>query len=91
MTSPETPSLLEFPCEFPIKAMGPSSETLEVEILAIVNRHAPGQLTEGGISIRQSKGGKYTAVTITLKARSQAQLDAIYHDLSRSPAIIMVF
>lgn len=90
MSQTDRPSLLQFPCDFPIKAMGLTHETLEIEILTIVNRHAPGQLTEASISSRLSKGGKYTSVTVNLRAESQAQLDAIYCDLSRSPAIMMV-
>lgn len=90
MSQRETPSLLQFPCDFPIKAFGLSRETLEIEVLTIINRHAPGQLTEGCLSYRASKGGKYTAVTINLRAESQVQLDAIYRDLSGSPDIVMV-
>jgi len=90
MSQNETPSLLQFPCDFPIKALGLTHENLEVEVLTIINRHAPGQLTEAGLSSRASKGGKYTSVTVTLKAQSQAQLDAIYRELSHSSFIMMV-
>jgi putative lipoic acid-binding regulatory protein len=90
MNRAEKTSLLQFPCEFPIKAVGLTQETLEITVITIVNRHAPGQLTEAGVTCRPSKGGKYTAVTINLRAQSQAQLDAIYRDLSSSPDIMMV-
>ncbi len=90
MSENPPPSLLQFPCDFPIKAVGLTHENLEIEVLTIVNRHAPGRLTEAGLSCRASKGGKYTSVTVTLRAENQAQLDAIYCDLSRSPSIMMV-
>ena len=34
-------SYIEFPCQFPIKAMGKASEDLHLHIFEIVKRHAP--------------------------------------------------
>ncbi len=87
MSEPK-PTLLEFPCEFPIKVFGLNQANLEALVLAMVSRHAPG-LTADALSSRQSGAGKYTAVTITVQAQSQAQLDAIYQELTDSPEIIM--
>jgi putative lipoic acid-binding regulatory protein len=86
--SEPAPSLLEFPCDFPIKALGLSREGLERQVLAIVLRHAP-DLDENAVTSRRSGGGKYTAVTVALRAQSQAQLDAIYQDLTACPEIAM--
>lgn len=88
MTEP-APPLLEFPCDFPVKAIGSSHEGLQQEVLDIIRRHAP-EVDEGAVTCRQSGGGKYTAVTVTVQAQSKAQLDAIYQDLTASPAIAMV-
>ncbi len=74
-------TLLEFPCEFPIKAMGLACDELEVAVIEIINRHVE-DLGEGALSMRPSKNGKYTAITITITARSKQQLDAIYIDLT---------
>jgi len=82
------PGLLEFPCDFPIKAFGLCRDGLEEQIVALVRRHAP-DLAEDAIVSRASGGGKYTAVTMTVRAQSQAQLDAIYQDLSACPEVIM--
>lgn len=82
-------SLLEFPCDFPIKAFGASHDGLEGQVVSIVRRHAP-DLGEGAVSSRLSKQGNYTAVTVTVRARSQAQLDAIYRDLTACPEIVRV-
>jgi len=90
MSQTNTPSLLQFPCDFPIKAVGLTREGLESTILSVVNRHAAGQLSEGCLTSRTSKQGKYTSVTVNLRAESQAQLDAIYRELSSSPDILMV-
>ena len=85
-TDPESP--LEFPCQFPIKAFGKSTENLDSIIVEIILRHVP-DLREGAIKTRSSRGGKYTAVTITIQATSKQQLDAIYQDLTICPEVIM--
>lgn len=82
-------SLLEFPCDFPIKAIGWSQDGLERQVVDIVLRHAP-DLDESTVSSRRSGSGKYMGVTVTVRARSQAQLDAIYQDLTACPEIAMV-
>jgi putative lipoic acid-binding regulatory protein len=85
----EKTSLLEFPCDFPIKVFGQSGADFDALVAEVVRRHVP-ELKESAISTRPSKGGRYTAVTVNLRARSQAQLDAIYRDLSATPEILMV-
>lgn len=87
--SEATPPLLEFPCDFPIKALGLSQAGLQTQVIAIVQRHAP-DLDLSTVTSRSSGGGKYTAITVTVRAQSQAQLDAIYRELTASPAIAMV-
>lgn len=81
-------SLLDFPCEFPIKAFGRASPELKALVLAIVRRHAP-ETEDSQISLRASTKGTYEAITITIQAQSKAQLDAIYMDLTASPVILM--
>jgi uncharacterized protein len=81
-------SLIEFPCQFPIKVMGKSSSQLDILVVEIVRRHTP-DIHESAVSTRPSKGGNYTAVTILVEASSQQQLDAIYQDLSGHPLVLM--
>ena len=79
-------TLLEFPCDFAIKAMGESSEELDSIVVEIVRRHVD-DIAEGAVSQKQSSGGKFTSVTVTIRATSKPQLDAIYQDLSNHDAI----
>ena len=82
-------TLLEFPCDFPLKIMGKADETLAQIVLEIVTRHAPdfdGALME----MRASSGGNYVSLTCTVIARSKPQLDALYTDLSGHPMIKVV-
>ena len=81
-------TLLEFPCEFPIKVFGKAGNDLKATVLEIVRLHAP-ELNEDSISTRQSHGGKYDALTVTINAQSKVQLDAIYQDLTASPQVLM--
>lgn len=81
-------TLLEFPCQFPIKAMGKSNVELELLVIEIVRRHAPN-LSENAVKSRPSKDGNYIAVTVVVEATSKQQLDAIYRDLTSHPHVLM--
>ena len=71
MTTPEQPeTLLEFPCEYPLKAMGETSADFEAIVVEIVGRHV-SHIAENAISSRQSSGGKFTSVTVTIQAGSR--------------------
>lgn len=81
-------TLLEFPCRFPIKAFGKHSGDFEERVYTLVKAHVP-ELERSDLTARDSRGGKYLAVTAHITARSQAQLDAIYGDLSDASAVLM--
>lgn len=81
-------TLLEFPCDFPIKIMGKAEPGFEAMVVALVSRHTD-EIMETAINSRLSKGGKWVSVTITLRAESKAQLDAIYQDLSAHEKVVM--
>lgn len=81
-------SLLEFPCQFPIKAMGPNCDDFEAQVVALVRKHCP-DLGEGAVVSRDSRGGKYLAVTVTVCATSREQLDNIYYELTACEQVLM--
>ena len=88
MTDEADKSLLEFPCRFPIKAMGRQSEDFERTVTSIIGRHAelwPGE----EILTRPSTSGNYVSVTAVVDAQSQQQLDAIYQDLTDCEQVLM--
>jgi len=85
----DTPeSLLTFPCDFPIKAMGREASTLRQQVLAILARHAP-DFDPAQLKERQSGNGNYLALTAVIRAESKAQLDAIYLELTASDEVLM--
>jgi len=81
-------SLIEYPCNFPIKAMGRACDDIEGIFLAIVRRHFPEQ-ESFDIEQKHSSGDKYLSVTITVHALNRQQLDATYMDLSAHDKILM--
>ena len=81
-------SLLEFPCEFPIKVMGRTGVAFRAITLEIVERHA-GKLDASSISERLSGKGNYQSITYTVEAQSRAQLDAIYRELTASGIVLV--
>ena len=84
----ERPSL-EFPCAFPIKIMGLAEEDFSALVEEIIRRHVP-EPDHTGISSRLSRRGRYIAVTVSITARSRAQLDAIYRELTAHESILTV-
>ena len=82
-------TLLEFPCQFPIKVMGNNSPEFENEIVMIAHRHI-SQLGEAAVKSRPSKTGKYLSVTITFTAQSKAQVDDLYRAMNAHPEVRMV-
>lgn len=87
MTSPST--LIDYPCEFPIKIMGKDEREFTKSILIIVNRHIPG-FDDKSVEIRASKKNKYLSLTCTVYVVSQSQLDALYQELCDHPMVLMV-
>ncbi|WP_411727633.1 YbeD family protein [Methyloglobulus sp.] len=81
-------TLLEFPCQFAIKAMGRNNLEFDLLVIEIVRRHVP-DLHEQSVTTRPSKDANYLAVTVMIQATSKQQLDAIYQDLSDHPQVLM--
>ena len=81
-------TLLEFPCDFPIKIMGAATDEFRSLALGIVTRHF-GQPAAGDIEERPSSGGRYLGLTITVRAESKAQLDAVYGELTSCRQVLV--
>lgn len=85
-------TLFDFPCDFPIKAIGKVDGADDRRFLDLVincvRRHAP-DLDPDRVTTRSGSKGNYLAVTVTIVATSRRQLDAIYMDLSADPDVLM--
>jgi putative lipoic acid-binding regulatory protein len=105
MSSSEQTTLIEYPCDFPIKIIGrvapspglpPHAASLEhgrqeftQAVLTIVKRHAT-DYDEANLEARISKKNTYLSLTCTIHAVSREQLDALYQELCDHPLVLMV-
>lgn len=81
-------TLLTFPDKFPIKIFGLDNDAFSESIKTLINKHVDEEDILHWKS-NESRKGNYLALTVTIMARSQAQLDAIYLDLTANDAVKM--
>ncbi|KON81565.1 DUF493 domain-containing protein [Azoarcus sp. PA01] len=89
MADETRPTLLEFPCDFPIKIMGARVDEFAQAVVEVVLRHAP-DFDASLVEMRPSRKGNYLALTCTIRAVSQPQLDALYRELTAHPLVKVV-
>ena len=82
-------SLIDYPSLFPIKVMGIRTEGLVHAITQIAAQFDPN-FDASTVELRESKGGKYLGVTVTVTATSREQLDELYRTLSTHPMVKVV-
>jgi putative lipoic acid-binding regulatory protein len=82
-------SLIEYPCDFPIKVFGLAQQGFAQAIAAVVIVHAP-DFDSASIEMRSSSNAKYLSLTCTIRATSREQLDNLYRDLTSHPMVKMV-
>jgi putative lipoic acid-binding regulatory protein len=82
-------SLLDFPCDFPIKVMGRKAPGFAQAMTDIVRRHAP-DFDPATVEMRPSRQGRYLSITCVVRATSREQLDALYQELCDHPWVVMV-
>ena len=82
-------SLIDYPCDFPLKILGHTQPGFAQAILAVVKRHAP-DFDDTALGMKTSKKGKYLSVTCVIRATSRQQLDALDQELCDLPMVVMV-
>jgi putative lipoic acid-binding regulatory protein len=82
-------SLITYPCAFPIKVMGKKVDGLVHALTDIAHQFDPA-FEASTVELRESKGGNYLGVTLTIQATSREQLDGIYRTLSTHPMVKVV-
>jgi putative lipoic acid-binding regulatory protein len=81
-------SVLEFPCEFPIKIMGRDEADFRKVAIELVEKHA-GALSDDAIRTSSSSAGNFLSITVTIQATSQHQLDNIYRELTDHELVLV--
>ncbi len=84
-----TESLIVYPSPFPIKVMGQRVDGFVHAITSIAHAFDP-TFDARTVELRESSGGKYLGVTITVTATSREQLDELYRTLSTHPMVKVV-
>lgn len=89
-TEKEEESLIQFPCDFPIKIIGITTVNYLGDIIKIVRHHFP-DFDTNLIQHKHSEHGKYTALTIIVHALNKVSLDKLYMEITQHPNTKMVF
>lgn len=82
-------SLIEFPCDFPIKVMGETHKDFTTEIIKTIQLLEP-DFDASKVEMRGSSGGKYISLTCIVHVISRPQLDDIYRALTSHPMVRVV-
>jgi putative lipoic acid-binding regulatory protein len=83
---PPEQSLIKYPSQFPIKVLGQKVEGFEAAIVHVARQFDPA-FDESTITRRDSAGGNYLGLTLTITATSREQLDELYRTLSTHPMV----
>lgn len=86
---PAKPSLINYPCAFPIKVMGAHVEGFVDAIVHVARQFDPA-FDPATVQTRPSRAGNYLGITITITATSREQLDELYRTLSSHPMVRVV-
>jgi putative lipoic acid-binding regulatory protein len=82
-------TLLEYPCDFPVKILGHTQAGFAQAVLDVIKRHA-SDFDAATMELRASKRRKYLSVTCVIRATSREQLDNLYRELCDHPMVVMV-
>jgi len=83
------PPRIEFPCDYPLWIIGERAPGFEESVLTIVRSHVV-EVHEGTVTVRESRGGAFCSVRVTIVATGEQQLKALHAALVAEPAVRMV-
>lgn len=86
--SPEAPKI-EFPCAYPIKVVGDNGDDFRDVVLQVMGEFC-GPVDDKDVSVRLSRTGKFSSVTVTITATGEKQLQAIFEALKATGRVQMV-
>lgn len=79
----------EFPCAFPVKALGRNSEGFREHVVELIEPLVES-VTGEAVSTQASRNERFISVTVVVDAQSREQLDGIYRTLSGDERVLMV-
>ncbi len=86
----EEKPVIEFPVDdYPIKVIGSAGDEFLAHIAAIVQNHDQGFSADQVVSQPSSKGN-YVSLRLSIRATSEAQLQALHAELMAHPLVKLV-
>ena len=82
-------SLIEYPCDFPVKVLGEMQPAFVQTVIELVQKFDTDFNAET-IEMRPSANQKYMGLTVIIRATSREQLDDLYRALSSHPMVKVV-
>jgi uncharacterized protein len=79
-------SLLKFPTDLAVKVFGRNDADFRVAVTQIVEAHYGKAYT---VAEQASKQASYVSLTVTVRAESRAQADALYQALVADERVLM--
>jgi putative lipoic acid-binding regulatory protein len=87
VTPAPSPSLVEYPTIYMFKVMGLAAGGFEAHARALVVR-AAGTEAELAVKVRDSAGGKYASVSVSVRLETEDQRRAVYAALHADPRVL---
>ncbi len=85
----DNPPKIEFPCDYPIKVMGPAAPDFKACILdALVESDTT--FIQETIAVVDSKNGRFQSVRVTIKAQSESHLFSLHQCLKDTGRVQLV-
>ena len=81
------PELWDFPCKAMVKTMGFSGKSLDQTFVAIAEQLSI-KADESTLAVKQSRTGKYDAVTLQFHFENKDQVQALYKALHEHPDVV---
>jgi putative lipoic acid-binding regulatory protein len=78
-----------FPCDFPVKVMGPKKSGFAKAVVEVFRAHF-ADLDESTLELRESREGTWLSLTLIVRAVSREQLDDLYRELCDHPMVALV-
>ncbi|NLW03902.1 MAG: DUF493 domain-containing protein [Pseudomonadaceae bacterium] len=85
----DNPPKIEFPCDYPIKVMGPAAPDFKACILDVLVESETTFLHET-IAVVDSKNGRYQSVRVTIQALSESHLSSLHQCLKDTGRVQLV-
>mgnify|MGYP000482803808 CR=1 FL=1 len=80
---------IEFPCDYPIKAIGNNKIDLKALVIETVKKYAP-DLNEARVTLNPSSKGTFVSVRFFIEATGPEQLKSIHEALMATGHVKMV-